>query len=283
MSNPRLIQKRVKSIKNIKKITKALEMVSASKVARAQDKAGNARPYSEKILEIVQNLAGSNDADTNQVPLLRIPETNNNPLYILISTNRGLAGSLNTNLFRKLNSELDSNDQTNMFITLGKKGRNIALTKGDLIGDFSDYAPAEAAAPAIAAQTIDNFTEGKIDEVYLVYSNFVTALSQEPTIKKVLPLKLGESQPIENVKYSFEPSPTKVLSKLLPFYIETVLTEAIFQGQASEHSARMLAMKNASDNAESLGESLSFEYNNARQQAITTEINDIVTAGLAVK
>ncbi len=282
MSNPRFIKKRVKSIKNINKITKALEMVAASKVQRAQDKAMLGKPYSQKVLELVQSLAGEKDVDMNQVPLMRVSVSPQKRLFVLISTNRGLAGSLNTNLFREVIRTVKETPRTNLFITVGKKGRSLALTHGELIGDFSDYNPREAASAAIASEIIDTFTREVVDEVYLVYSDFVSALNQKPTIKKILPLIIEQSESIERPLYSFEPSPTEVLSQLLPFYIEVILAEAIFEAEASEHSARMIAMKNASDNAKSLGESLSLEYNNARQQAITTEINDIVTAGLSL-
>src|SRR3989344_3553019 len=137
MLNPRLIKKRVNSIKNIGKITKALEMVSASKVQKAQDKAVSAKPYARTIYEIIANLAG--DSESHEIPLMRQPELINNDLYILVSTNRGLAGSLNTNLFRKAFEFIKQKNTKHSFITIGKKGRTFAATEGKLEADFSEY------------------------------------------------------------------------------------------------------------------------------------------------
>lgn len=302
MANPRLIKKRVKSIKNINKITKALEMVAASKVQKAQEKAVNAKPFAEKIYQLVQSFASQ--ADTATIPLLRSPKEIRSDLYVLVSTNRGLAGNINTNLFRLLSRQLlTSLVKSHSFITIGKKGRNIALGQGDLLADFSDYMPPESAVPYIIKAVTDAFVEEKVDAVYIVYNDFISALRQDPKIKRLLPLSKedialsDESEAFElkgdqndkeekgekNVLYNFEPSPEAVLKELLPFYLEIQMTEILLEAEASEHSARMVAMKNASDNAKELSYNLSLEYNKARQSSITTEINDIVTAGLSLK
>ncbi len=299
MANPRLIKKRVSSIKNINKITKALEMVAASKVQKAQEKALNAKPFARTIYELVHTFA--QETDPKNVPLLRVPENITKTLYILVSTNRGLAGSLNTNLFRGLLDFFSKHDMSEkLFVTVGKKGRTLALSHGSLLADFSEYTPQQAAVAPLIKLVTEKFTAEEIDEVYLVYNDFVSALNQEPTIKKILPLttkELAEESatdvmnltPDEEItmentaSYSFEPNADEVLSQLLPFYLETQLTSILLEAEASEHSARMVAMKNASENAQELNLALSLEYNKARQSTITTEINDIVTAGASLK
>ncbi len=296
MLNPRLIKKRVSSIKNIGKITKALEMVSASKVQRAQTKALNAKPYARAIFDLIGNL--SRDLEATEIPLMRVPYEIKNDLYVLISTNRGLAGSLNTNLFRKLNEHLKTKNTQHSFVTLGKKGRFIASINGKLEADFSESYDTTSTVAAVVKIITDGFIQGTYDEVYIVYSEFVSALTQEPSIKKILPIsreeleKEEESEVFELIgkredrktvdskpgNFSYEPDSITVLSNLLPYYLEIQLTESLFEAQASEHSSRMIAMKNASDNASELSSILSLEYNKARQSMITTEISDITTA-----
>jgi F-type H+-transporting ATPase subunit gamma len=298
MSNPRLIKKRVGSIKNIHKITKALEMVSASKVQKLQDRAQGAKPYADKIYELVQSL--SDKVEVSSIPLMRQPKILKRSLFILISTNRGLAGNLNTNLFKNLYDFINRNKMENYFITVGKKGRNFALEHGELVEDYSHENIFEKVVPIISSVK-NMFINNKTDQVYIVYNDFVSVLSQEIAIKKLLPISeevISTDEKTLNIeskssdvsdkkskttRYSIEPSVEIVLNNLLPFYLEVQLTESFFEAEASEHSARMLAMKNASDNAHELTESLSLEYNKARQQSITTEINDIVTASESFK
>ncbi len=298
MANPRLIKKRVGSIKNIGKITKALEMVSASKIQKAQNKAISAKPYALAIYELIGNLSG--DSEIAGIPLMRQSGEVRNDLYILISTNRGLAGSLNTNLFRKIEVYIGGKSEANHhFITIGKKGRNYALANGTLEADLSSEKESGTIIAAITNIITDGFIGEKFDEVYIVYSDFITALTQSPTIKKILPIERkvlkeeveagtfdivgreGEKRSdtlAEKTNYYYEPDPVTVLSNLLPFYLEIQIAEALFEAEASEHSARMIAMKNASDNASELSGGLALLYNKARQAAITTEISDITTA-----
>lgn len=298
MENPRLIKKRVKSVGNIGKITRALEMVSAAKVQKAQEKALRAKPYAQKIYELVQNFAG--EVESSEVPLLYKPEIVVNQLYILVSTNRGLAGSLNTNLFKKLTIVMKENGNTKKyFVTVGKKGRNLALLNGELLADYSDNKRPEDSVSSVSTLVTDKFLNREVDEVYVVYSDFISAMVQEPRVKKLLPIEKTElttnkesmvissstpKSPIPPLpprqQYNFEPSATEVLRNLLPYYLETEILEILFEAEASEHSARMVAMKNASENSKELSESLLAMYNGARQQAITSEINDIVTAGM---
>lgn len=296
MANPRKIKKRVNSIKNIRKITRALEMVSASKIQKAQENALNSKPFAEKVYEIVQDFAGK--VNREGVPLMRLPEERNNVLFILVSTNRGLAGSLNTNLYRKLMEFIRLREFEKIeFILVGSKGRSFAIDKGELVADFSDVDPMQDSVPSVIKIVRNKFIGEEVDEIYLVYNEFISALEQEPTIKKFLPIetselpkeqpelmdtKVKDEMPGSTVQYNFEPNAEKVLSQLLPLYLQVLVTEVFYEAEASEHSARMIAMKNASDNAENLSEDLSLEFNKARQQAITNEINDIVTASQTV-
>ena len=300
MANPRLIKKRVNSIKNIGKITKALEMVSASRVQKAQEKAIRAKPYANMINELVRRLAEKNASI--DIPLMRQPEEIKSDLFILISTNRGLAGSLNTNLFREISQFLEKKNSKHNFVTVGKKGRVFAMQKGQFVADFSESKDLGGKVTDIVKLAIKGFVTEVYDEVYIVYSDFLTALLQEPIVKRILPIKaeelsegyetgdlLGRREKImgsETTKESncfYEPDPVTVLTDLLPYYIEIQIAESFYEAEASEHSARMIAMKNASDNASELTEGLSLEYNKARQSMITTEMSDIATAQESLK
>ncbi len=283
MKNPRLIRKRISSIKNIHKITKALEMVAASKVQKAQDKALSGKPYAQTVYSLIQNFAGK--VDPNIIPLLRVPPKIQNALYLLITTNRGLCGSLNTNLFRFVEEDLKNLNLKNpYFITLGKEGRNFAVLKGKLLADFSDQEPFLSSVPAITKLITDSFANQEYDLISLAYNDFVSAFVQEPRIKQILPITTFEKETEikKNIRFSFEPSAEVIFENLLPFYLEIQIREAIIEAEASEHSARMIAMKNASDNAKQLSYGLILEYNQARQQTITNELSDIVTARLTI-
>lgn len=302
MINPRLIKKRVNSISNINKITKALEMVAASKVQKAQEKALRSKPYAEMIYELTGNLSG--EKEIRDVPLMKQPETIGNVLCIIISTNRGLVGSLNNNLFKKTNKHFKERKISLFFITVGIKGRPFAITKGKLEADFSDEKERENTVSAIVKIVSEGFIEGKYDEVNIAYNDFVSAFQQEPTIKKILPVsreniivsketeafELSGRQSDQKEKekslkrdvYMYEPDRIKVLNQLLPYYLEVQIAESLYEAEASEHSARMVAMKNASDSASELKEGLSLEYNKARQNIITTELSDITTAQASV-
>lgn len=288
--NLKLIKRRIRSAKNIGQITKAMQMVAASKMRKAQKKALDSAPYNQKIYDMTNSLMER--VSLNSHPLLSVPENDFRPLIILISTNRGLCASLNLNLFRKLTIFLTENNirKDNFdFISLGKKGLNfIARISNGLLADFSDVNPWTEATGLIVKAVEDQFIAKKNSSVYLIYNSFINSLKQEPVSKKILPFiskdmqipKMGESsKPIHLI----EPSPKEVLDFLIPFYLESQVREAIFQAEASEHSARMLAMKNATDNALELVGGLTLEYNKARQQAITTEISDIVTAKISME
>ena len=277
MENPRLIRKRIQSVKNIRKITKALEMVSASKVRASQAKEKAGKPYSMKMYELVSLLSGK--AEGEKIDLFAKGK-GVKKLFILVSTNRGLCGSLNTNLFRAvLESAKAIPKDERLFVTVGKKAVGFAILTGQLVADFSNPSR-QSSISSIISLALDEFKKGTISEVYIVYSDFVNALTQKPTVKKLLPI-LRDNLEIPNpssVDYVFEPEAKLVLETLLPFYLEVQLKDAFLESEASEHSARMLAMKSASENAYNLGLSLTLVYNEVRQQAITDEIADVTRA-----
>ncbi len=284
MASQRLIKKRLSSVKNIKKISKALEMVAASKVQKAQDKAVASKPFAEKIYELMSRL-DSKEAE-KEIPLLRTGRITGNRLIILVSADRGLCGSLNTNLIRYTSDFLDNfREGINYFITLGKKGRIFALSRGELLADFSEIKPRQSAAASLTKSLVDEFVAKRVDSVYVAYNDFVTALNQESRVKQLLPLVSPDPEGKEKVgrpNYNYEPNETELLNLVIPFYLEVQIRDVINESEASEHSARMIAMKNATDNADNLSYSLNLQYNKVRQQAVTSEISDIVTASLTL-
>ncbi|PIS09100.1 ATP synthase F1 subunit gamma [Candidatus Beckwithbacteria bacterium CG10_big_fil_rev_8_21_14_0_10_34_10] len=289
MASIRLIKRRIKSTKNIGQITKAMQMVAASKMKKAQDQAIATKPYSEKILEIVKSLSLKTDPKLH--PLLKQQEEIKTYLCILITTNKGLCGSLNTNLVRSLNNFIQKNINKGInfdFLTLGQKGQSFVLkTGGHYLADFSDLIPFTKAVIPIVKTISDGYLKEKYSRVYLFYNNFINALKQEPVNKRILPLILPNAE--EEIQLGkrkdvlYEPTAKEILDFLLPFYIETQVRGAILEGNASEHSARMMAMKNATENAQALMDGLTLEYNKARQQSITLEIADITTAKISLE
>lgn len=260
-------------------------MVAASKMKKAQEQALLGKPYAEKIYQAVQEL-GSHINRRNH-PLLSHGNPNGKLLIVVISTNKGLCGGLNTNLFRNILTWWEKQKDTD-FITVGKKGENfVARQRQGLVADFSQKLPFIANVPALVQLLIDGFIKGTHREVYLAYNTFLTALKQIPTKKMILPITdFEKAEPAEQVKFSefvIEPGTFEVLESLLPHYLENQIRTAIFEAEASEHSARMIAMKNATDAALDFMQELTLLYNKARQEKITYEIADLVTARLAVE
>ena len=290
MLNIKLIKRRIKSAGNISQITRAMEMVAASKMKKAQDTALKGKPYADKIYQVVRELASK--VDWRQHPLLSPGKESGKSLIILISTNKGLCGGLNTNLFRYLMNWLPK-DMDAEFISVGNKGKNIIVKwNKKLVADFSQV-PFSSDVPAITKLMVDGFNSGSYKDVFLVYNNFITALTQEPVKKLILPItriekgadEKGDNTPEQKEQlgeFVFEPVLSKVLDRLLPHYLENQLRTAIYEAEASEQSARMIAMKNATDAAYDLIDDLTLLYNKARQEKITSEISDMVTARIAV-
>jgi F-type H+-transporting ATPase subunit gamma len=285
MANIRLIKGRIKSAKNIAQITKAMELVSASKMRKAQQLAGAGKLYAQKIYEMVLRLSSKIDAVKH--PLLTRPEKiQGKRLVVLISTNKGMCGGLNTNLFRQFLRDYPDAKSYDC-VTIGKKGASfVASLSGTLKADFSQTAPFNAVVPALTELVTQEYIAGHYDGVDLFYSEFVNIMKQNPRKKAILPLTVApvESQKSEEevTEFLIEPTVNEVFESLLPHYLENQVRDAILQSEASEHSARMLAMRNATDNALSLMDDLTLVYNKARQEKITYEITDLITAQLAV-
>lgn len=287
MANIRLVKRRIKSAKNIAQITRAMEMVAGSRMRRAQQQAISGKAYAMKIYEMVLRLAPRVDPANH--PLLGKPKTiSGKRLIITISTNKGLCGGLNTNLFRFMGREYSDLGRQN-HVVIGKKAASfifrVAPTQS-ILADFSDEVPFVRTVPAVTSMITKSFIGGECDAVDLVYNEFVSALRQNPRKKTILPLTLEgvvtEERHEEPHDILIEPDPEIVFQALLPHYLENQIRDALLQAEASEQSARMIAMRSATDNAKSLMEDLTLVYNKARQERITYEITDMVTARLSV-
>lgn len=285
MANIRLIKGRIKTSKNIAQITKAMELVAAAKMKKAQVAALAGKLYAGKIYEMVMRL--SRRTDYRSHPLLMTPAPAGKRLILLISTNKGLCGGLNTNLFRYVLQQYPD-FKSHDIITLGKKGADFVTRLGKTVkADFSDSVVWENTVPAIVDVLTREFVSGQYDGVDVVSNEFLSVVRQNPRKKAVLPLSLEPkaAEVIDEKAYDFviEPSVGEVFNALLPHYIENQIRDAVLQARASEYSAQMIAMHNATDNAKNLQQELTLVYNKARQEKITYEITDMVTARLAVE
>ena len=287
MANIRLIKRRIKSAKNIAQITKAMELVAAAKMKKAQAAALSGKLYAQKIYGMVMRLASRTDFRSH--PLLIAPPPTGRRLIVLLSTNKGLCGGLNTSLFRFFMKQYP-NISKHDIVTLGKKGADFITRLGHTVkADFSDMTPWERVVPAVVEYLTSAFLSEAYDAVDLVSHEFLSITKQEPRAKTILPLTITKEAVVqggeEERMYEFliEPSVEAVFGALLPHYVENQIRDAVLQAEAAEHSARMIAMHNATDNANSLQDDLTLLYNKARQEKITYEISDMVTARLAVE
>lgn len=284
MANIRLIKNRIRTAKSISQITKAMELVAASKMRKAQAAAVAGKLYAAKIREMVGSLSSRTDV-TNH-PLLSESHETNKRLVILISTNKGLCGGLNTTLFRFMLHEY-KNINDCIFVSLGKKGTHvISQMHAELKADFSERIPFVDSVPALTDLLTREYLSGTVSGVDLVYNEFFSALKQIPVKKSILPLALEDLEQKDSMpagEFLIEPSVSEVFNVLLPHYLENQVRDAVLQAEASEQSARMVAMRNATDNALSFMDELTLLYNKARQEKITYEISDMVTARLATE
>lgn len=285
MVSIKIIRRRIKSTQNIAQITKAMEMVAASKMKKAQQAAVLGKPYAERIYLATKELASRTDKKLH--PLLSLGNPTGGQLVILISTNKGLCGGLNTNLFRNTASWFTDLAHTE-YISIGKKGENFVVKTGrHLVADFSQKLPFTENVAAVTKLAVDGFITGLYKEVYLVYNMFMNALKHTPDKKLLLPLSVFEGkeefQEMKFAEFKVEPSATDILENLLPHYLESQIRTAILEAEASEHSARMMAMKNATDAAMDLMDALTLMFNKARQEKITYEIADMVTARMTTE
>ncbi|WP_248929373.1 ATP synthase F1 subunit gamma [Paenibacillus hamazuiensis] len=279
----REIKRQINSKKNTMQITRAMEMVSAAKLRRAQQAAEAARPYSDKMKEVIASIAAGTKGVKH--PMLQSREIKKTG-YLVITSDRGLAGGFNGNLLRKLMTEIQerhSSPNDYVVFVIGRKGRDFFrkrnITIVDEVTGLSD-SPTFADIKTITSAAVGNFENGSYDELYLVYNEFKNAATQIPRVKRLLPLEEVKSgAPVTN--YEYEPSAEGVLEVLLPKYAETLIYSALLDSKASEHGARMTAMNNATKNAKKMITTLTLSYNRARQASITQEIMEIIAGANA--
>jgi F-type H+-transporting ATPase subunit gamma len=286
MASQREIRRRIRSIGNTAKITKAMQMVAASRMRRAQQRVAASRPYSEHIRAIVADVASRSGAETHPLLVQRDIKTVE---IVTITPDRGLAGPLVTNINRELSRTSQTLGHPVQIVAVGRKGRDFALrSRMKLVAEFTQLSdhPTAAAVGPIAQQILTDFQEDRADAVYLIFTEFITTLRQRPRVIQLLPVLPPETEDIEALTgpWNYEPdNPLLVLSELLPRYIEFTLYQALLEAVASEHSARMVAMKNATDNANELVDDLTLLANKARQAEITKEISEISGAAEAIR
>ncbi|MCJ7660195.1 MAG: ATP synthase F1 subunit gamma [Anaerolineales bacterium] len=294
MASAREVRLRIRSVKNIAQVTRALQAVSASKVRKAVDALMHTRPYATKAWQVLTHIANQPGKE-NLHPLLISRQEVNNVLVIMLSGDRGLAGAYNTNIVRFTMDRHKRYKAPVKYIPVGRKGRDMLIRRRmDIMAEFSDLpaAPSFTDVSAIGRIAVDEFLEGRMDVVYLVYTDYVNMARQVPTIKKLLPLVVDESDervqdyaPAERglaAAYIYEPGESQILGEILPRFTALQVYQAILESLASEHAARMVAMQNATESATELAGILQLEYNKARQQTITNEILDIVGAAEAL-
>ena len=287
MASPREMKLRIRSVKNISQVTRALEAVSAAKVRKAIQALTVTRAYAAKALQILHHVTGQ-PGHSKLHPLLTEHPNPQNALVIVMTSDRGLAGAYNTNIIRYVLNRFDKSRLPVKYITVGRKGRDLLLRmRKPVLADFSNLpaAPKFGTLSAIGRLAVDEFEKGEADEVYLVYTDFVSMARQVATVKKLLPLALDPIELVENFgeshkgaagAYEYEPDQHGILDEMIPRFTALQVYQAVLESQASEHAARMIAMRNATDNAKELTAALQLAYNKVRQQNITNDILDIV-------
>jgi F-type H+-transporting ATPase subunit gamma len=289
------IKRRVRSVRNTRKITRALELVAASKLKRAQTRIEAMRPYADRMLEL---MAGTARASTSVrgLPLLQKRETEQTVALVPLMGDRGLAGAFNSQILRRslaLQRQLQAEGKQVRWLGVGRRGvSSLRFRRFDLAGEFTGFSdqPRYADAQAIAHRVEELYTNEEIDRAVLIYNHFESALVQQVTVQDLLPLsedllETGEEERHEDAlrgDFIFEPEPEQILERLLPVYVETELYRALLESAASEHGARMTAMRNASKNAEELIDNLTLAMNRARQAEITQEILEVVAGADAL-
>ncbi len=293
MATERELNKRIKSIGNISQVTKALAAVSASKASRAQRQVEATRDYAGKAFEILHNLAAQPGVGSTGHPLLVVRQEIKRAALVLITGDRGLAGAYNSNIIAKVEKFIKAMDVPVAVITIGRKGRDLMIRRGyNVIATYDNIpdSPSILDITPIARTVTQDYLEGKVDEVFVAYTDFVNLVMRIPAVKQLLPLKpldfagMAVSEYVSGVDlsgvsdrvYSYEPEPAALLDVVVPRFTQLQLFQSVLEALASEHSARMVAMNNATDNAAELIDILTLERNKARQTSITSEILDIV-------
>jgi len=291
MPSTRDIRRRIKSVKNTAQITKAMQLVAAAKMKKAQDQASNGRAYAEMLNKVLVNL--KEQAEEGVHPFFSEGK-GGKTLVLLIASDKGLCGALNTNLFKKLiNTQFEGDVE---YVTIGKKSvQAINRLRRTLLADFPIKDPAKFAEVRAVGRFIqDKFRTGDYKKVFVVFNNFINTVTVVPTVEQLLPVnpvtlggKRDFAPEIETAtattEYTFEPTAAVVFETVLPQYVNDTIYQMVLESRASEHSSRMVAMKNATDNAKQMIKDLSLEYNKLRQAAITNELLEITTAKMALE
>src|SRR5690242_2900450 len=290
MPSLRDIRRRIRAVRNTAKITKAMELVAASRLRRAQMRVTAARPYADAMRALMAELGGIAPSGGEALHPLLVQRDVRNVGVLLVTPDRGLAGALNTNLIRRGTEVILENErsdgQTVQVVTVGRKGQDFLVRRGrHLLGTFTgivDRVRYEDVIP-IARVIMDSFVSGQVDRAVLVYPRFISTLTQRPEVVQLLPIERPQTEERQqHLDYIFEPDPQSILEQLLPRYIEVQVYQAILETAASFFSAQMVAMRNATDNANDLVSSLSLTYNKVRQANITREVTEIASAAEAM-
>mgnify|MGYP001414090627 FL=1 len=288
MAQTKEIRKKIGSVQNTKKITSAMELVASSKMKKTQDAMRKGKPYAKKIIELIDNLAGASSEYKH--PFFKTT-TEKTDIYIVVSTDKGLCGGLNSNLFKLALNNMASRDNEGRKVKVllfGKKATEVfsRLKNAEVLGSASKLGDIPSAEDVIGSAqiAISDFEQGSIGNVYLYANEFINTMSQKPFETKLLPIASLENK--EETKkvwdYIYEPGSKEILDKLLKRYIETQIYQAVIENNACEQAAKMIAMKNASENAEEIIKELQLLYNNARQASITQELSEIVGGAAAI-
>jgi len=287
MANLKDIRERIKSVKSIKQVTKAMKMVAAAKMRRAQDNMEKARPYSEKISDLVNSFLL--DDQNNELPEVKVRDNINKILFVVITADRGMAGAFNANVLKVAHSAIDRFDKDSAeLICIGKKSANYFKSRGyNIVLDYIDFWNTLSfdVGLSVAQNIISKYMNKEVDKVQVIYNKFINVGKQEVCDEIFLPITLSEksldekSQPSDMI---YEPSKQVVIEKMIPRYLNIIMWQYLLESNASEQAARMLAMENATSNADDMIKELTLQFNKARQTAITTEMLEIVSGAEAL-
>jgi len=289
MPSTREIRRRIRGVRNMSQITGAMEMVAASKMRRAQDRVTSGRPYADRLRGVLADLASVtlSAEELAEFPLLQQREVKRTSL-IVVTPDRGLSGALTSNILRRVTQYIrnEAGDTPPRIIAVGKKGRDfLNRTQQDIAAEFIQLGdrPSLDEVRPIVSVAVEEFLNGTVDAVYLLYPQFINTLTQKPEVVKVLPIDRPEDEDGESPDYIFEPSAKDVLNEILPRYVEVQVYQAVLETIASFYSAQMVAMRNATDNAKELVADLDLAYNKARQAQITNEVAEIAAGAEAFR
>ena len=283
MANLKDIRDRIKSVKSIQKVTKAMKMVAAAKMRRAQENMEKARPYNHRLIEIIQHLLPS--VERSMLPLLEVRDVKR-IAYVVVTSDRGLAGSFNSSILRKAHNDIDKFGKENVDIfCIGKKAKDYFKSRDyNIIESYSDFWSDLNfnQSMKIGSTIINHFLDLSVDEIRVVYNEFVNVATQATITEKLLPIELNDEE-LSDTDYLYEPSKKKIVKSLIPRYLNAQVWKYLLESYASEQAARMVAMENATTNSEDMIKNLTLEFNKARQAAITTEMLEIVSGAEALK